>query len=96
MPPGDDFGDDIVRLERLMKHLGLASALIVTASLMLVSEAANAQSRNARAQISDRNAAMAQCTQEGAARVPNVHTPGQITMRKNAYANCMHRAGFRP
>ena len=79
-----------------MTYLGLASALIVTASLVLVSEAASAQSRNANAQISARTAAKAQCVQEGASRVPTVHTPGQVTMRKSAYADCMRRAGFRP
>jgi hypothetical protein len=79
-----------------MKYLGLASALIVTASFMLVSEAANAQSKNSNAQISARTAAKAQCVQEGEARVPTVQTPGQVTMRKNAYASCMRNAGFRP
>jgi hypothetical protein len=79
-----------------MKFASLACALTITASFMLVSEAANAQSGNSRAQISDRNAAMAQCVQEGEARVPTVHTSGQVTRRKNAYAACMRRAGFRP
>ena len=79
-----------------MKHLAFASALIVTASFVLVSETANAQSGNSRAQISARTAAKAQCVQEGEARVPTVQTPGQVTMRKSAYADCMRRAGFRP
>ncbi len=79
-----------------MKGLALACALIPTTSFVLVSEAANAQSGNSRAQISDRTAAKAQCVQEGAARVPTVQTPGQVTSRKNAYADCMRRAGFRP
>ena len=79
-----------------MKCPGLASALIVAASVMLGSAAANAQSRNSNAQISARTAAKAQCVQEGETRVPTVHTPGQVTMRKNAYADCMRRAGFRP
>ncbi len=81
-----------------MKYLGLASAMIVAASLMFAFDAANAQSRNARAQISARNAAMAQCVQEGEARAPRAHRGGggQVILRKNAYADCMRRAGFRP
>ena len=79
-----------------MKYVGVTSALIVAASFVLVAEAANAQSRNSNAQISARSAAKAQCVQEGQARVPTVHTPGHVTMRKSAYADCMHRAGFRP
>ena len=79
-----------------MKYLAVASALVVTASFMLTIEAANAQSRNSNAQISARTAAKAQCVQEGEARVPTVQTPGQVTMRKSAYADCMRRAGFRP
>jgi hypothetical protein len=79
-----------------MKYAGMASAVVVSALLLLVSEAANAQSRNSNAQISARTAAKAQCVQEGESRVPTVHTPGQVTMRKSAYADCMRRAGFRP
>jgi hypothetical protein len=79
-----------------MTYLGLASALVVTASFLLMSEAANAQSKNSNAQISARTAAKAQCVQEGETRVPTVQTPGQVTMRKSAYADCMRRAGFRP
>jgi hypothetical protein len=79
-----------------MTYLRLASALVVTASFVLVSAAANAQSKNSNAQISARTAAKAQCVQEGEARVPTVQTPGQVTMRKSAYADCMRRAGFRP
>jgi hypothetical protein len=79
-----------------MTYGGLASALVVAASFMLMSEAANAQSKNSNAQISARTAAKAQCVQEGETRVPTVQTPGQVTMRKSAYADCMRRAGFRP
>ena len=80
-----------------MKCLGLTSAaLIITAAFLLASAAANAQSRNSNAQISARTAAKAQCVQEGESRVPTVQTPGQVTMRKSAYADCMRRAGFRP
>jgi len=79
-----------------MRYVGLAFALVVTASFVLVSEGAIAQSRNSNAQISARTAAKAQCVQEGASRVPTVQTPGQVTMRKSAYADCMRRAGFRP
>jgi hypothetical protein len=79
-----------------MTYIGLASALVVAASFMLMSDAANAQSKNSNAQISARTAAKAQCVQEGETRVPTVQTPGQVTMRKSAYADCMRRAGFRP
>jgi hypothetical protein len=79
-----------------MKYLGIASTLTIAASVILVFEFANAQSSNSRNQISARTAAKAQCVQEGEARVPTVQTPGQVTMRKSAYADCMRRAGFRP
>jgi hypothetical protein len=74
----------------------MAPALIIAASVLLVSEAANAQSSNSNAQVSARTAAKAQCVQEGETRVPTVQTSGQVTMRKSAYADCMRRAGFRP
>lgn len=79
-----------------MKYVSAACALTIAASFVLASETVSAQSGNSRAQISDRTAAKAQCVQEGEARVPTVQTPGQVTSRKNAYAACMRRAGFRP
>jgi hypothetical protein len=80
--------------EKSMKYLGLASTLIIATSVMLVSGFANAQSSNSGKQT--RTAAKAKCVQEGEARVPTVQTSGQVTMRKNAYADCMRQAGFRP